>query len=47
MARPSKGRKPKAPPSTHPVDNVGATELDRPIFGQPAPTPEVEPFGLT
>jgi hypothetical protein len=44
MARPSKGRKPKAPPSTHPVDNVGATELDRPVFGQPAPTPDPTQF---
>jgi Calcineurin-like phosphoesterase len=44
MARPSKGRKPKAPPSTHLVDNVGATELDRPVFGQPAPTPDPTQF---
>jgi len=44
MARSPRGRKPKAPPATHPVDNVGATELDRPVFGQPAPTPDPAQF---
>ena len=44
MARSPRGRKPKAPPATHPVDNVGATELDRPVFGQPAPTPDPSQF---
>ena len=44
MARSPRGRKPKAPPATHPLDNVGATELDRPVFGQPAPTPDPAQF---
>jgi hypothetical protein len=42
--RSPRGRKPKAPPATHPLDNVGATELDRPVFGQPAPTPDPAQF---
>jgi hypothetical protein len=44
MARSPRGRKPKAPPATHPLDNVGATQLDRPVFGQPAPTPDPAQF---
>ena len=44
MARSPRGRKPKAPPATHPLENVGATELDRPVFGQPAPTPDPAQF---
>jgi len=44
MARKPRGRKPKAPPATEPIDNVGATELDSPVFGQPAPTPDPTQF---
>src|SRR5262249_25530614 len=44
MARKPRDRKPKAPPATEPIDNVGATELDRPVFGQPAPTPDPTQF---
>jgi hypothetical protein len=44
MARTPRGRKPKAPPATEPIDNVGATELDTPVFSQPAPTPDPVQF---
>jgi hypothetical protein len=44
MARTPRGRKPKAPPATEPIDNVGATELDSPVFSQPAPTPDPAEF---
>jgi Calcineurin-like phosphoesterase len=40
MARPPRGRKPKAPPASEPIDNVGATELEVPVFAQPAPSPD-------
>ena len=39
-----KPRKPKAPPHSDVVDNVGATALDHPVFGQPQPTPDPTRF---
>jgi Calcineurin-like phosphoesterase len=44
MARTPRGRKPKAPPATDPIDNVGTTELEAPVFSQPAPTPDPVQF---
>jgi hypothetical protein len=44
MARTPRGRKPKAPPTTEPIDNVGATELEGPVFSQPATTPDPTEF---
>ena len=43
-ARTPRGRKPKAPPATDPIDNVGTTELEAPVFSQPAPTPDPVQF---
>jgi hypothetical protein len=44
MARTPRGRKLKAPPATDPIDNVGTTELEAPVFSQPAPTPDPVQF---
>jgi calcineurin-like phosphoesterase family protein len=44
MARKPNTRKPKAPPQSEEMDNVGATTLDRPVFGQPEPTPDPTKF---
>ena len=46
MARSPRGRKPKAPPASEPVDNVGTTELDQPVFAQPKPTPDPVKFEI-
>jgi hypothetical protein len=44
MARKPHTRKPKAPPQSEEMDNVGATTLDRPVFAQPEPTPDPTKF---
>jgi len=44
MARTPRGRKPKAAAASEPIDNVGTTELEQPVFAQPAPTPDPAKF---
>jgi hypothetical protein len=46
MARSPKHRKPKHNPPSEPIDNTGATLLDRPVFGQPQPTPDPTKFKI-
>jgi hypothetical protein len=44
MARKTQTRKPKPPPQSEPIENVGATKVDGPSFGQPRPTPDPTKF---
>jgi len=44
MARKPHTRKPKTPPQSEEMDNVGATELAGPVFAQPQPTPDPTQF---
>src|ERR1700744_5460617 len=39
-----KVRKPKPQPVSEPIDNVGTTELEQPVFAQPKPTPDPTEF---
>ena len=44
MTRKPQTRKPKAAPKSEPIDNVGATTLDHPVFAEPQPTPDPTKF---
>jgi hypothetical protein len=44
MPRKPQSRKPKAAPHSAPIDNTGATVLDRPVFAQPQPTDDPTRF---
>src|ERR1700733_12306694 len=44
MSRRPHPRKPKTPPQSESIDNVGATKVDHPTFGQPHPTPDPTKF---
>ena len=46
MSRKPHTRKPKALPQSEVVDNVGATKVDHPVFGQPHPTPDPAKFAV-
>jgi hypothetical protein len=46
MTRKPHTRKPKAVPQSEVVDNVGATKVDHPVFGQPHPTPDPAKFAV-
>jgi hypothetical protein len=44
MSRRPHTRKPKTPPQSESIENVGATKVDHPAFGQPRPTPDPTKF---
>src|SRR5271154_585584 len=44
MSRRPHTRKPKAAQQSKSIDNVGATKVDHPAFGQPHPTPDPTKF---
>lgn len=44
MTRKPHTRKPRPPAASTAIHNVGATELDKPVFAQPEPTPDPERF---
>jgi hypothetical protein len=44
MARTHKTRTGQAPAQSAPIDTAGVTELDKPVFAQPEPTPDPKKF---